>query len=363
MENEKMNTAHKLFCIGFFALIFFLIFKYAFSALLPFLIAYAVSLIIVPISTRLSVKTKIPKKIYSAVLVTVIIALICLLIWWAFDRLIGELEALVERASRGESELVFSVSELFGRAGEIFSKNKLFEKISNIDGLKNIGDAVKGALQNASQNAIDTISAALPKAAARVIGKTPEFLIGALVTLISCYYLSMDNGSLGEELKRVIPKGVFSRLCRIVSLSRLAFIKYIKAYVLLLVITFVEVFIGLLILDVKYSFIIALIISVVDLLPVLGTGTVLIPWALCAFLIKDFALGSGLLVLYGILTIIRQIIEPKIVGTNLGIHPVLSLFSMYAGLRLFGFWGMILGPAAVLILSEMISGSEAVKNK
>ena len=92
------------------------------------------------------------------------------------------------------------------------------------------------------------------------------------------------------------------------------------------------------------DFILALLIAVVDFLPLLGTGLVLIPWAAVSLLLGEVSLGIGLLVLYGISSVVRQILEPKLIGEGLGLHPLLSLAAMYAGLKLFGVWGMILAP-------------------
>ena len=119
--------------------------------------------------------------------------------------------------------------------------------------------------------------------------------------------------------------------------------------------TFAEIFIGLSILKVKYAFLIALGVAVIDILPVFGTGIVLIPWAICAWLLQDMRLGLGLVVLYGVVTIVRQIAEPHVIGTSIGLHPAAALFSSYVGLKLFGFLGMILGPAAAFVIFEVIN--------
>ncbi|MBQ9151486.1 MAG: AI-2E family transporter, partial [Clostridia bacterium] len=113
---------------------------------------------------------------------------------------------------------------------------------------------------------------------------------------------------------------------------------------LLGLLTFCLSFIGLALLRVPYAFILALLLAVVDLLPLLGTGIILIPWALVCLLLGQVKLGIGLLVLYAVATLVRQILEPKLIGDGLGLHPLVSLLSMYAGLRLFGVWGMILAP-------------------
>ena len=132
-----------------------------------------------------------------------------------------------------------------------------------------------------------------------------------------------------------------------------------------MLLTFFEVLIGLLILKKDYAFLISLGIAAVDLLPLLGAGSVLLPWAIVSFIMRDTQTAMGLLILYGIIVVVRQIAEPRIVGSSIGISPIASLFSMYVGLKLFGLIGMILGPAAAFVISELVgneSGDEAPKN-
>ena len=131
--------------------------------------------------------------------------------------------------------------------------------------------------------------------------------------------------------------------------------KYLRAYVLLLFLTFCQLFVGFLILDVKYPLLIALLVALVDILPILGVGSVLIPWGIIELVItKNIYTGLGLFIIYIVVTVIRQITEPKVVAGSLGLHPLLTLVSMYAGLRLFGIFGMIIGPAAVLTIRSII---------
>jgi predicted PurR-regulated permease PerM len=112
-------------------------------------------------------------------------------------------------------------------------------------------------------------------------------------------------------------------------------------------------------LRVPYAFILALLTALVDFLPLLGTGIILIPWAIVSLLLGEVRLGVGLLVLYAVSSVIRQILEPKLIGDGLGLHPLLSLAAMYSGLRLFGVWGMILAPLAVAGLLSMMDGGSA----
>ena len=120
-----------------------------------------------------------------------------------------------------------------------------------------------------------------------------------------------------------------------------------------MLLTFAEIFIGLSILKVNYALLLAILIAVVDILPLIGTGTILIPWAIFSFITGNAGLGSGLLVLYGIVLIIRQLAEPKIVGSSIGLHPLATLAAVYLGIKFAGFIGIFIGPIVALCIKGL----------
>ena len=115
-------------------------------------------------------------------------------------------------------------------------------------------------------------------------------------------------------------------------------------------------FIGLALLGVPYAFLFSLLLAAVDLLPLVGTGIVLIPWGVVSLLLGRVRLGIGLLILYAVTAVVHQVLEPKLIGEGLGLHPLLSLFAMYGGLKLFGVWGMILAPLLVAGVAGALGG-------
>ena len=131
--------------------------------------------------------------------------------------------------------------------------------------------------------------------------------------------------------------------------------KLIKGYAILMLMTFLELLAGFLILRVKYALLLSLLIAVVDILPVLGTGTVLIPWGIAGLILKNTALGIGILVLYAVITVIRNFAEPKIIGKQIGINPLFTLLSMFIGIKLLGFAGVIIFPTALIVTVKYYS--------
>ena len=129
-------------------------------------------------------------------------------------------------------------------------------------------------------------------------------------------------------------------------------IKYLRSYSLIFLLTFGELFLGFSVIGIDGAVVFAALVALVDILPVLGAGAVLVPWAIIEFILGNTALGVSLAVLQVIIAIVRQIVEPRIVGRGIGLHPVVSLMSMYVGLRVFGILGMIGAPLFFVIVKN-----------
>ena len=129
-----------------------------------------------------------------------------------------------------------------------------------------------------------------------------------------------------------------------------------------MLITFAMLLVGFLIIDVEYYFLLSVILALIDFLPVLGVGLALIPWGLFLLATGDLYRGMGLLILYAVIMITRQITEPRIIGDSLGIHPLVTLFAMYLGFTLFDIVGMILGPVAALIVKSLLTANKKYKS-
>ena len=177
----------------------------------------------------------------------------------------------------------------------------------------------------------------------------PNILLVSLVTIIACFYFALDLDIVNDKIKEFLPNKIVNILSSFKRRFVSGFKKYLKAYLLIFYITFAELFVGFLILGVNYPFVLAFLISIIDFLPVFGTGVVLLPWGIVLLLMKNYFLGICILLLLIIMTVVRQVIEPKIVGKSLGVHPILSLVTLYVGFQLFGIVGMIFLPIVTII--------------
>lgn len=189
-----------------------------------------------------------------------------------------------------------------------------------------------------------------------VVKNIPSALIGIVIGIIAWIFFTKDYNYIVGFIKLQLPEGKKNILSEIKQIFSKTVLKMLRAYGLIMFITFCELFLGMTILNLigvmnnNYVVIIAILIAVFDILPVAGSGGILIPWALVCVISGNYSQAVGIAVIYVVISIIRQYIEPKIVGNSLGVHPIITLAGLYFGLKLFGFMGMFIVPLAVMTL-------------
>ena len=186
-----------------------------------------------------------------------------------------------------------------------------------------------------------------------MIKSMPQLLVVTMVYVVALFLFSLDLPRLVRSFLNLFDEETQAKMRLVLANLNRAIIGFLQAQILISFLTYDLVLVGLWILGVKYALAIALIIVVVDVLPVLGTGAVMVPWMAYAFLSGNRSLGIGLLILYGLLMIFRRIIEPKILGNSLGISALATLLSMYLGFMVLGFFGLILGPALIILVQAL----------
>ncbi len=365
---EKIDwkaVAAFLFCLLFGIAAAYLIIKYAFSIFLPFIIAGGLSFIINPISSRLSKKLKIKKKPLSAFLMAVMIALIFLIMTWAVSRLVFEGEKLIEWLASDSGRLGESIAGFFDRITSVGDRRiPLIENLMKIEQFREVWDNIDKIAADSITTAVSSLTKSIPMAMINLIGKLPVLALFLAITIISCFYFAVGFDSIGQKLSSLMPQKWRQKLPEMKKQVCHTAVKYIRAYVLLLLLTFVQLFVGFSIIKVQYPLLIALLVALIDFLPILGVGTVLIPWGLIEiFFMKDTFKGVGLLILFVIVTVVHQITEPKIVGGSLGIPPLVTIVVMYAGLKIFGIVGIIIGPIIALAVKAFLKKPSAVDTK
>lgn len=321
----------------------YLFFKHVALALLPFLIAWAVAFATRPASEAISKKIKIPKRalrgIFAALAAVGFIGAVCLLVW----ALASELWRLLGGLGDGEvlRELVDGISSL-GIIGELFNS---------------FGDR----LADVFYELLVSVATSLGGAVTGMLGAVPKLLLFIIITVIASVYFALDLEKINAAAFSLLPSGV----CRWLSNFRRGFfkigLKYLRSYLLLMLLTFAIMLVGLLILGRPYALLLAFVIAALDILPVLGVGTVLLPWGIYELALGDSRIGIGLFILFAVYELLRQLAEPRILGRQLGVHPILTLLLVYVCYTVFGFAGILLVPITVVLANVTLSKNNSAK--
>lgn len=348
MRKSLTNTAATLFCILAAAAAGYIIFKYLFALTLPFLLGAGLGALASALASRLTKYTGASKKTVSFAVLSFLLASFVTLLFFGIRRLLNELGKLAEGISSGEGtagEFLRNALDILGKLGE---RLVLLLPDNGSGNIAEKTEAINAFIEKVAGDTLSSIGSAIPGILSAILKALPELLLGLVVAVITAFYFTLDGERIRTGIRSVLPESAKRLLSHIKKEAAVAAIGYLRSYSLILLITFAEVFFGLSVLGVEYSLLIAAITAIVDILPVLGVGIVLLPWALFALVTKDIFLGVGLLLLYVITVVVRQFIEPRIVGENLGLHPLLTLAAFYLGYRLFGFAGILLAPLSIV---------------
>ena len=186
----------------------------------------------------------------------------------------------------------------------------------------------------------------------------PKLMIYIGITIVATYFVCTDKMYILDQMEHHLPRNWVNKFGNKLRKVISSLGDYLKAEGILILISFTIILIGLIIFDiigmnVNYPFLIALFIGFVDALPILGAGTIMLPWAIISAFNGDIKLAFSLIVLYIVIIVIRQLIEPRIVSNHIGIHPIFTLIAMYTGFKIIGVMGMFLGPIILIILKNI----------
>lgn len=315
---------------------------------IPFIIAFILSSLIEPIVYFLEKKVKIPRKIGSVISLLLVLSVLGTILGLIINRLVKEIINVYNQ-----------INEIFGSMQDFFEA--MLEKVNNIyiSLPKTITDTVDSYFAEAASNARE-ILAPVVEGITSFTMSLPQALVFFIVTVLATYFMTSDRDKINSFLDKQIPGQWMEKTRSILNRLFSALFGWLRAQLILMTITFTELTVAFLVMRIENGLLIALLIAIVDALPVFGVGTVLIPWGVIELFSGNYQRGFSLLLLYIIALVIRQLIEPKIIGQQIGIHPLLTLFSMYLGLRLFGILGMIAGPVLVVIAKGVISAAANV---
>lgn len=323
----------------------FLLFKLALFYV-PFLIGFIISLLIEPIIKMISKGTKLTRRTSAIIVLLCIFTILITLIVWGSVSLISESAELLQ-------SLNIYIEKIYNQIQKYINSIE-FDKLE-------IPRQVISIIETSANNFLDFVTkwvSGFLTSILQGITSLPVIGIYIVITILSTYFICADRLFILDQFEHHFPKlwvrkfGI--HLKKLISTLG----SYLKAEATLILISFIEVLIGLCIfewigLNVEYPLLAALGIGFVDALPILGSGTVMIPWAIISAVNGDLNLGIAIFILYVIILVVHQLLEPKIVSNNLGIHPIFTLIAMYTGFKISGIIGLFIGPIVLIILQNV----------
>ena len=329
--------------------------RYLLPVILPFLVGLAVAALAEPAVSRISGPGKLPRALGAGLCVTGIYLLAGGLVYVLALGAYRELGSLSQSLPR----MAASLARPLGRLR---------------DWMYSVTDRAPGELRPMLETAASSMLSGTSALAGRAVTGVLTFLSGILsrvpdsmlflgTAVVSSFMISAKMPALRRRIGgKLSPRWKEGILPAIRNLRR-ALGGWLRAQAKLMGLTFLIVLAGLLILRVRFAPLFAFLIALVDALPMLGTGTVLIPWSILRFLDGDPAMGVGLLALYGVALTTRSLLEPRLVGKHMGLDPLLTLCALYAGYRLWGVLGMLLAPALTITAMELYTLAKPLKKE
>lgn len=358
-----INTVFVVIIVG----LFYLAIKYALGIVWPFVVAFFLAMLLQRPVNFLSTKTPLKRGISSVIMVLFVLVIVGSILGLIIGRIVIELKGFFDYLLIKMEDAPAFVDQIQAWLSDTFSflPKSLHESI--MTATENFLNRLMGIEAKASADAIQAESSGIdfsllssPLGAVWGTAKQiPMIAVGVLVCVVSCCFMTTDYRTLRDMILSQLSQERQSAVIRTKQVTFSTLGKMGKAYSIILFVTFMEMLLGLSFLklihvyDSGYIFAIAFITAVVDIIPVLGTGTILIPWALWSLFTGDVGLGIGLLVVYAIISVIRQVIEPKLVASQLGLPPFVTIMAMYIGSQLFGFIGLFLLPITVMLLKVL----------
>jgi sporulation integral membrane protein YtvI len=352
-SNKKVERRlHFLINLVYFSVILaigIVVARYLMLWMLPFVMALIVAASLQRPLRWLVKKTKISKKFFSVVLVVLFVLLlagvVAIIGWQLILGVIGFVSdknniQMIERSVNGFSG---AISNFVIRFSDILSASataSLQKAVTDIS--SSLIGFVTGLFADVAATAATAVTTSLPM-----------LLVSFIIWVVASIFLTIDYQKVLSFLMRQVPERHAETVALTKSLCTNTIFRLLRAYLLLMSITFVELSISFSIIDLPYALLLAALIALVDILPVLGTGTILIPWAIISLVMGNLRLFIGLGITYIVVTVLRNILEPRLVSQQIGLNPLVTLFFMFLGLRAIGIFGMLLFPVIVMVLIQL----------
>ncbi|MBQ9267469.1 MAG: sporulation integral membrane protein YtvI [Clostridia bacterium] len=344
MEN-KQRTVKILKRVAIFVgtlVLLYLLYKFA-TYFMPFLIAGIIAILIEPVIKFCMNKLKLSRRVSSILVVGITIILIALGVVFGSIALADEAIKLTSNIGPYVANVITDIQDFVSTIGERYP---------------DIPEEVIQAAETSIISFVNSIREVIVSWATNVLKwvfSVPRLITTVVITILALIFFAKDRIYVIDMMEYHFPKAWIKKISEVTKETFTTIGGYIRVYGKIIIITFVELYIAFTIcrligFNINYPFLLAVLIAIVDILPILGVGTVLIPWAIWLFATGQVAFGFAILITHIVIFVIRQFIEPKLVSKQFGIHPLITLFAMYAGFKAAGVFGLILGPVTLMVL-------------
>lgn len=326
--------------VGFLLLVFVLPKLMAFFA--PFVVGFVLSLIGLPLVHFLEKNIKIRRKYGTVIIIVCVIALLVLACYGCGMALSIGLRSFMEYLPTLYENAIVELSLAGEHLQAFFQRIPYLKNLDLQNMVTKLGEAAGDYFTNPNQPVVTTIG--------DFVSRIPDILVGIIMGLLSTYYFIADHEKLKQMIKRHTSAALQNRCRQIYDHILKAVGGYFKAQLKIMMVIYVIVFAGLMILRVRYAWLIGFGIAFLDMLPVFGTGTILIPWAIIKIFSGNYTTAIGMVILYVVTLVVHQLIQPKMVGDTVGMNTFATIFFMYIGYKLAGVIGMIIAIPIGMIL-------------
>lgn len=342
-ENRKVKFLINIAFIAVCVVLAYFGLRYLPGLFMPFIFAFFIVLITNPLVNFCERKLKIPRKIGGPIIVILAIGLIVLLFYFVITVVLSEASDLVKDVSR----LLNSMPEKWEKV--IASYESFLDRIGLPAVLRDAFDFNK-LVSNMTKSLSETLD--VQNIVSGIVSNASSFLFGFFIMVVATVLLSADYVRIRAFVMRQLSPRYQKTMLNVKVFMKTTVWGYIKTYAIIFAFYFVAMMALFLILKVDHAVLISFLIALVDLLPVLGLGIVFIPWSIISIIGGDVWFGIALIIAYVVLTFVRNLIEPKLIGKQVGIHPFVALLALYLGLELFGVIGVFVLPLSVILLKS-----------
>ena len=324
----------------------YIFFTLLLKPLLPFLLAWLLAMLIQPTIRAIAARTHLNRKLVAFFCVLFVLLLLFGLVTVLFGQMAGELKGLSSHIIEDTAD---AVGDLFSSLSALSRHLPFLEEMEN----REAAEAIQKSLSSMIEGTVIRLSERLPQIVMNIASSLPDYIFFTVVLIVAAFHFGMSVGPMHSFIVGKLSPDSRKRLFSIKEGFLSSAVNYLRAYLMLLIITFVQLLIGFLCLKIPYALTLAALIALIDLLPILGVGTVLLPWAAVLLIRGEMRLGVGLLLVFFVIWLVRQIIEPKIVGHSIGLPPLITLMAMYFGYHLLSVAGMFLIPVTVMLIKNL----------